>query len=201
MKKFFLAALVALVSCGSQKTVVKEQSHLRIDSTATENVAVSTDSVAHNNSNTSRADSSSLTVKETYQSVDTTFEITTTETTWYDTQRTDTNGHSPIAKREVRTTLRKTGKSEAHTSHSNTAATSVSSEETEKSMKASSAQVSAKTATVAKELKSKTDAQQSRSESKQTKYIAMILYGLAAVIFVSIVAYVVIMAYRARDQT
>ena len=196
---FFFCTM--LCSCGSQKSVIKERSDLHIDSMATANVIVSTDSMAHSSTNTSKVDSSSTTTKETSQSVDTTLEVTRTETVWYDTQRTDTNGNSPIAKREVRTTLRKSGKTDIHGLSNFSIIKSAQTTDTHDSVQKSALQVSTKTAEVDKKIKSQTDAQQSKSESKQTKYVAMILYGIAAIIFVGIIAYIVFMAYRARDQT
>lgn len=196
-----LIACALLGSCGSSKSVAKEQTELHIDSTGTANVTVLTATEAHRATNANKVDSSSTVVKETSQSVDTTVVVETTETVWYDTEKADSNGLSPIARKEVKTVVRKTGRTDTHGLSNFAITTSSAVADTDSHIAQSSLQESTVTAKVDKEQRSKTDARQSRTETKQPKYVAMILYGIAAVILVGVIAYIVFCAYRARDQT
>lgn len=196
-----LIACALLGSCGSSKSVLKEQSMLHVDSTGTADVTVFADSAARRATNSARVDSSSITTKETSQSVDTTLVVETTETTWYDTDKVDSNGLSPIARKEVKTVVRKTGRTVTQGLSNFAITTSSAVADTDSHVAKTVMQKATVTAKVDREQKSKTDARQSRTETKQPKYVAMILFGIAAVIFVGVIAYVVFCAYRARDQT
>lgn len=203
----FLGIVLGLVfcailgSCGSSKSIIKERTEIHVDSIGTTSVNVFSDSTARRATNSAKVDSSSIMTKEASQSFDTTFVVETTETTWYDTDKANSNGLSPIARKEVKTVVRKTGRTVTQGLSNLIITTSAAVADTDSHVAKTAMQKATVTAKVDREQKSQTDVRQSRTETKQSKYFAMILYGIAAVIFVGVIAYVVFCAYRARDQT
>lgn len=188
------------LSCGSQKSVVKSS----VDQVATRDLSridtAHTDSSAFMKEEDKAVAKASTKDTSVSNSEDSVFTETTIETTFYDTSHTDKDGNPLIAKREVK----KITNHSVSRSHTGREVSSLA----ENSRQTSSLNQSSKSASQCSvvtfkdkiKTKSETNAEKTKSESKQAKYIAMILYGIAGVILMAIVLYVVVMWYRARDR-
>lgn len=189
-----------VMSCGSQKSVVKSNVNQESKS---ETTMVDT---SHIDSTARKIDGSqaviySSTKDTTVSKVDdsTTVE-TTTETTYYDTSKLDGNGNPLVSKKEVKKTVSKT----YHHADNGTASSSLrqTSRRTSSINELSKSTAQRSVVSNKNELKTKssTNTANTKSESKQAKYVAMILYGIASVILIGIILYIVVMWYRARDR-
>ena len=188
MKKVVLLSLslLLLMSCGSYKKAVKEESSqtTTVNTSTTETSQVQT-------SVTSESQSTSVTsTKE--QVDDSTETVTVTHTTWYDTSRVDSNGVAPVLKEETVTSTTRHGKR-------TTKGSDERKDSDEKSQSQTNIENSATTeeSTVSVSTSSKTK-DVSASETKQVQYTSWALFGLGFVIISAILAYWVFTKYRQR---
>lgn len=188
MKKivYLSLGLMLLVSCGSYKKAVKEDS-----SQVTSVTSSKTENSQMQSSVTSESKSTSVTTTSE-QVDDSTETVTTTHTTWYDTSKVDENGVAPVLKEETVTSTTRHGKR-------TTKGSDERKDSDQKSQSKTDVQKSATTeesaVSVSKSSKTK---DVSASETKQVQYTSWALFGLGFVILSAILAYWVFTKYRQR---
>ena len=188
MKKivYLSLSLLLLMSCGSFKKAVKEESSqvTSVTSSSTENTQVQS-------SVTSESQSTSVTTTSE-QIDDSTETVTITHTTWYDTNKVDSNGVAPVLKEETVTSTTRHGKR-------TTKGSDERKESDEKSQSQTNIENSATTEESAASVSTSSKTKDvSASETKQVQYTSWVLFGLGFVIISAILAYWVFTKYRQR---
>lgn len=183
-----IVCLLLLASCGSVNKAVKQD---------VERTTVTESSTVTSSQTNTETSSGTLSVTETTlheQTDDSTETVTIKETTWYDTSKADSNGVSPVLRKETVTSTTRHGKrtNKGSEEKNNTEDKSQSSTTTKNS---ATKEESAESA-----LRSKTEKETSMTETKQFAYLSQVLYGLAFCILMAILAYWVFSKYRQRRR-
>jgi hypothetical protein len=152
--------------------------------------STTTDLQGEVNTSTESSSVSQTTLHE--QTNDSSETVVIRETTWFDTSRTDSNGVSPVLRKERVTSLTRHGKRSDKGSEdkSNTEGRQKNSATIKNSAKTEES--------AASENRSETKKDTSTSETKQVAYLSWLLFGLAFCILMAVLAYWVFTKYRQR---
>ncbi len=189
--------IAIFVSCGSSKQISSEKAKEK------SSMEIRRDSVKGNSSALSsendkfKVDSTSTNLEQKETSIKDSETITFTETTIYDTSDTTTNAKISKTIKQMKIERRGASTTKTHKETKNTASKEVAKAKEDKYTKSNV--IYSAMMQKGNETESSTDKTQSLSESKQTFYIACIIFGVAIVILASVLARWAFSKYRQRN--
>lgn len=190
----YLAAFVVLLiccalfsSCGSYKKTVKENTE------RTEQVNTTETATSHTEATAISQSSSVTQTSLTERTDDSTEVVITTETTWYDTSKSDSSGHSPVLKTEKQTIVKHKGRTTERKGDQKNETTN------ENALTSVNNSAAIKEESAKREETKSSEKDLAATETKQLSYATGVLLALSLLIIVGILAYWVKSKYRQRS--